>query len=167
MSLSGPILAEFMTGTYERSRAADKRTYEGRIFFARSKTLAKVPNAPCSVVSALGGELAGHCPPFPPTVMAARPVPCEDCEKNLCVLVELFPATRKCASDHVHLNQACSTIHEVEVEHLRHSIWRKENGTVTSQRVRTVTHAIPPTFAAQLLAFWPTGKPKPAKTAKL
>jgi hypothetical protein len=29
MSLSGLILAEVMTGTYERSRAADKRTYEG------------------------------------------------------------------------------------------------------------------------------------------
>ena len=45
MNRSGPILAEVMTGTYERSRAADKGSYEelmnGDFLFAPRKVLSR------------------------------------------------------------------------------------------------------------------------------
>jgi hypothetical protein len=92
-----------------------ERTYEQRFSFPVKHHLSNAPLCHAT----LGRELAGIFHLSVPSVMAARLVQSDRNAKNSRVLVQLRLRRAKRALDRPYINQACSALHELEVDEIR------------------------------------------------
>ena len=170
MNRSGPFLAVFMTGAYERSRAAGKRSYERTYeehFLLRSKKAG--PNALLLRVNA-GERAGGHFPLSPPCGKGARPVrpvSSEENTKNLRMLAQVLPATRKGVSAQFHTNRARSALHQLEVAATCSGLLARRNRFLGLNTRTPLIHVVSQPFAAQLVPVWPKGKRKTGQTREV